>query len=540
MLFGRSAECEAIERLLADARGGRSGALVIRGDPGIGKSALLAYAEEHAEAMRVLHSRGIESESELAFGGLHQALRPIADRIERVPAPQAAALAGALALAEARGNDRFLIGAAVLSLLAEAAEERPILCLVDDVQWLDTPSVDALLFAARRLEAEPIAMIFSARDDPDAPGVAGVRELRLGPLDRGAAEAIVGAGVTASLTSEIRQRLVERAHGNPLALVELAATLRPDQVSGQEPLQELHLTATLERVFLGRVRQLPESSQRLLLLAAADEVGDVGVLLAAAESLGIEREALTRAEREGLLRATEAGLEFSHPLVRSAVYQAAASGDRRAAHQALAEVLVGDAQAERRAWHRAAAAVFPDEQVAQELERAAEHARLRGAHGVAASALERAAALTDDGETRARRLTDGAEAAWEAGEPGKARALTEQAARLASDAALRGRIEHIRGTVEARRGVVLDGYRVLVDGAAEIGATDPLRAAAMLAEAASAASYGGDVNGIAETGRRAAVLPTRGRAGIRLRREAAHGHIRRARARRGTRRSPPA
>jgi DNA-binding CsgD family transcriptional regulator len=509
VLFGRSAECEAIERLLADARGGRSGALVIRGDPGIGKSALLTYAEERAEGMRVLHSRGIESESELAFGGLHQALRPIADRIERVPEPQTAALAGALGLAEARGNDRFLIGAAVLSLLADAAEERPILCLVDDVQWLDTPSVDALLFAARRLEAEPIAMIFTARDDPDAPGAAGLRELRLGPLDRGAAEAVVGAGVTASLTSEIRQRLVERAHGNPLALVELAATLSPDQVSGQEPLPELHLTATLERVFLGRVRQLPESSQRLLLLAAADEVGDVGVLLAAAESLGIEREALTRAEREGLLRATEAGLEFSHPLVRSAVYQAAASGDRQAAHQALAEVLVGDAQVDRRAWHKAAAAVFPDEHVAHELERAAERALLRGAHGVAASALERAAALTDDGETRARWLTEGAEAAWEAGEPGRARALTEQAARLASDAALRGRIEHIRGTVEARRGVVLDGYRILADGAAAIGEIDPLRAAAMLAEAASAASYGGDVNGIAEAGRRAAALPSR-------------------------------
>jgi DNA-binding CsgD family transcriptional regulator len=509
VLFGRSAECEAIERLLTDARGGRSGAFVIRGDPGIGKSALLAYAEEHAEEMRVLHSRGIESESELAFGGLHQALRPIADRIERVPAPQAAALAGALGLAEARGNDRFLIGAAVLSLLAEAAEERPILCLVDDVQWLDTPSVEALLFAARRLEAEPIAMIFSARDDPDAPGAAGLPELRLGPLDRGAAEAVVDAGATASLTPEVRRRLVERAHGNPLALVELAATLSPDQISGQEPLHELHLTATLERVFLSRVRQLPASSQRLLLLAAADEAGDVGVLLAAAELLGIEREALTRAEREGLLRPTEAGLEFSHPLVRSAVYQAAASGDRQAAHQALAEALVGEAHADRRAWHRAAAAVFPDEQVAEELERAAERAGLRGAHGVAASALERAAALTDDGERRARRLTDAAEAAWEAGEPGKARALTEQAARLASEAALRGRIEHIRGTVEARRGVVLDGYRILADGAADIGDVDPLRAAAMLAEAASAASYGGDVNGIAEAGRRAATLPSR-------------------------------
>jgi DNA-binding CsgD family transcriptional regulator len=506
VLYGRGAECERVERLLAGARGGRSGALVVRGEPGIGKSALLSYAEEHAEGMQILRARGVESETELSFAGLHQALRPVIDRLELLPAPQAAALATALGLAEARQADRFLIGAAVLSVLAEAAEERPVLCLVDDLHWLDGPSADALLFAARRLEAEPIAMLFAARDD----GAADPRldELHLQPLDGTAAGALVAATVEATLTDHLRKRILERAHGNPLALIELAATVPPEQLAGEEPLDELQLTATVERAFLGRVRGLPESSQRLLLLAAADEIGELGTLLRAADALGIEPEALPRAERAGLLRVDEQGVEFSHPLVRSAVYQAATSGERQAAHRALADALTGD-QADRRAWHRAAAAVAPDEEVAGELERAAERARRRGAHAAAAAALEKAAAFTAEQETRGRRLADAAEAAWEAGAREQARSLSEQAAVLAADPLLRGRIEHLRGTIEARRGVVLDGYRILSDGAAEVGEVDPVRAAAMLAEAASAASYGGDVQAIAAAGRRAAALPSR-------------------------------
>jgi DNA-binding CsgD family transcriptional regulator len=508
VLYGRAAESERVERLLADARSRKSGALVIRGEPGIGKSALLAYAEERAEAMRVLRCRGVEAESELAFAGLHQALRSIVDGIDRLPAPQAAALAAALGLAEAGEADRFLIAAGVLSLLAEAADERPLLCLVDDAQWLDAPSVDAMLFAARRLEAEPIAMIFATRDDDTGIAAArGLPELRLPRLDLGASAAVIDAHAPGSLAGDVRERLLERAHGNPLALVELAATLTPDQRGGEQPLHELLLTATLERAFLGRVRALPESSQRLVLVAAADEVGDVGTLLKAAESLGIQQKALGPVERAGVLRATEDGVEFSHPLVRSAVYQAAPLADRQAVHRALAGALLGEGQADRRAWHRAAAAVFPDEDAAEELERAGERARRRGAPGATAAALERAAALTAEDERRAARLREAAEAAWEAGAPEEARRLIEQAAPLAADPVLRGRIEQLRGTVEARRGVVLDGYAILTEAARQVG--DPVRAAAMLAEAATAASYGGDIGGIAEAGRRAAALPAR-------------------------------
>ena len=454
MLFGRTAECTRVERLLADARGGRSGVVVVRGEPGIGKSALLAHAAERANGMTILRARGVESETELAFAGLHQALRPLFDRLELLPVPQAAALAAALGLADPGRADRFLIAAAVLSLLAQAAEERPVLCLVDDLQWLDRPSADALLFAARRIEAEPIAMILALRNGDDTHvGADGLDELALRRLGDDEAGAVVAATVDGSLSDRVRARLLEQARGNPLALVELAAAVPAGQLAGDEPLGELQLTATVERAFLGRVRALPDGSQRLLLLAASDEVGDLGTLFRAADFSESSGRRSRAPSARGCSGRKSIGVEFDHPLVRSAVYQAASFDDRQAAHRAMADALAGDEQSERRAWHRAAAAMPPDEEAAAELERAAERARRRGAHAAAAAALERSAALTAGVDARSRRLVLAAEAAWEAGAGDRARSLCEQAARLAGDPLVHGRIEHLRGTVEARRGV---------------------------------------------------------------------------------------
>jgi DNA-binding CsgD family transcriptional regulator len=508
VLVGRSAECERIEALLAGARGGTGGALVLRGGPGIGKSALLAYAGERSSGMRVLRARGVETEAELAFAGLHQAFHPVLDRLDGVPEPQGAALAAALGLAEPQEPDRFLIAAAALSLASEVAADQPLLVLVDDVHWLDAPSADALLFVARRLEAEPAAMVFSVRDDIGDGAATDLPGLPLRPLDRDEARELVEASAS-GLNAEGRELVLASAYGNPLALVELASGLAADRETGQDSPREIHLSATLERTFFGRAKELPEGTQRLLLLAAADEVGDIGTLLRAAGRLGIGGEALAPAEHAGLVRLRETVVEFRHPLVRSAVYQSAAFSDRQAAHRALADALTGPAHADRRAWHRAAAAVAPDEEAAAEVERVAARARARGAPAAAASAFERAASLTADDELRARRLTDAGEAARDAGTNERALAFATEAARYAGDPVQRGRIDQLNGTIEARRGDVREGFAILANGAKRIAQRDPLRAAAMLAEAASAAAYAGDTAGVAEAGRSAAALPAR-------------------------------
>jgi DNA-binding CsgD family transcriptional regulator len=459
--------------------------------------------------MQVLRARGVETESELTFAGLHQAFHPVLGGLDGLPEPQAVALAAALGLVEPREPNRFLIATAVLSLVSDLGARRPLLVLVDDLHWLDAPSADALVFVARRLAAERVAMVFSVREGFGEAPIPGVPELRLRPLDREAAGELLEAHAQTGLSASGRKLVLEHAHGNPLALVELASTPSPDHQAGEEPWQEIRLSETLERAFLGRARELPEQSRRLLLLAAADDVGELGTLLRAALTLGIADDALGPAEQAGLLHVRDGVVEFRHPLVRSAVYQSAAFTDRQAAHLALAEALTGGANADRRAWHRAASAVAPDEEAAAELALAAGRARARGAPGAAASALERAAALTAADETRGRLLAEAGEAAWDGGSTERALALLRAAARSSSDRLLRGRIDHLRGTVEARRGDVLEGFTILVSGAREIGELDPVRAAAMLTEAASAASYGGDLAGMGEAGRLAASLPTR-------------------------------
>ena len=493
MLYGRDPERARIGELLAGARSSQSAVLVISGEPGVGKSALLEDARDQAGGMHILSGGGIESETHLPFAALHQIVLPVLDHLEDIPEPQAAALRGALGLA-AGGSDRFLVSLAVLSLLAEAAEGRPLLCLVDDAHWLDEASADALVFVARRLDAEGIAMLFAAREGEirrfEAPGLP---ELHLGGLDAAAAEALVDRHAGIALSSEVRDRLVTETGGNPLALLELSPALSEAQLSGAEALlAPIPVSARVERAFLARVNRLPEESQTLLLVAAADGSGELATVLRAAAQLGAGAEALDGAEQAGLANVRGTRLELRHPLVRSAVYQAAPLSKRQAAHRALANVLDGEVDADRRAWHRAAASVEPDPSVVEELEQAAQRARRRSGFAAASFAFERAAALTPDEENRARRLTAAAENAWLAGRAERALMLLEGARPLVSEPIQRADIDRFLGLIEMTRGVPADACRFLLRAATEVAPIDGERALQLLNIAGVAAAYAGD------------------------------------------------
>ncbi|MFC7106463.1 ATP-binding protein [Nonomuraea rubra] len=494
-----------IARLLDGARERRSAVLVVRGEAGIGKSALLGYAAARADGMRVLRGGGVESESELPYAAAHQLLRPVADRLAAIPAGQAAALRAAFGLGEPVEGDRFLVSVAVLSLLSEAAEERPLLCLVDDAHWLDGGSADALAFVARRLEAEGVVLLFAARDEEPGPpsrtgtgpptaralhppagpplagtGVprplAGLPELRLGGLDAGAAQALLAERTSVSLAPEVAALLVTSTAGNPLGLLELPGSLSAEQLAGTRPLPErLPVGEVVEQVFLARVRRLGAPAQTLLLIAAAEDSGDVGLVLRAARTLALAPDALDEAEHAGLVRVDGGALTFRHPLVRSAVYRGATFLQRQAVEQALAAVLA-DEDADRRAWHLAAAATGPDETVAGELEASAERATRRGGHASAASALHRAADLTGHPEPRARRLTLAAETAWLAGQPDRARTLLDEAATRTAEPRLRARGEHVRGAIEGLCGRPDLAYAMLVAGAELVSPPNPAAA----------------------------------------------------------------
>jgi DNA-binding CsgD family transcriptional regulator len=514
MLYGRRAEREALDRLLADARRSRSGVLVVRGEAGVGKTALLDHAGTRADGMLVLRASGVESEAELPFAVLHQLLRPVLQLAGRLPEPQAAALRGALGLGPPGGDDRFLVSVAALGLLAEAAELQPVLCLVDDAQWLDRSSAEALRFAARRLEADPVALLLAARDGDlrefPAPGLP---ELHLQGLDPEPAAALL-AGAGTVLPAEVVGRLVERTGGNPLALLELPASLDPDQLAGRAPLEDvLPLTARLEQTFGERVRRLSAPARTLLLVAAAEATGDPAVVLRATARLGVEAEALDEAEAAGLVQTGDGRLAFRHPLVRSAAYRTATFAARQAAHRALAEVLTGEDSADRRAWHRAAATVGPDEDAADELERSAERARRRGGPAAAAVALERAAELSGDGRERGRRLAAAATAAWLAGQADRAAALLDRAEPIASDQRSQAEVAHLRGSIEASRGIAMHASAMLSAGSELAAPLDPSQALQMLLEASEVASYAGDVTPTAELGRRAAAIPVDDKAG---------------------------
>jgi AAA ATPase domain len=499
-LLGRDAELARIQNLLDD----EGGALLLVGDAGVGKSALLAEARERAGDMCVLCCGGVESEAALPFAALHQLLRPLLDRVATLPRPQATALLRALG-EEPGGAERFLVSAAVLSLLDDAAEEGPVLCLIDDAHWLDDASAEVLQFVARRLHAEGIAMLFAAREDAGLPSVP---QLKLDGLGAGAAARLLDRH--AELAPHVRDRLVAITAGNPLALLELSAGLSGAQRIGAEPLLgPLPVSASVERAFLLRVRRLPEDTQAMLLVAAADDSGDLATVLAAAETLQAPAAALDPAEADGLVLVDGARLQLRHPLVRSAIYHGAPLSRRRAAHAALAGALPGDAHADRRAWHRAAASAGADPAVVEELEHAARRAHSRGAYAAASLAYERAASLTSDGERQARQLTAAAGAAWPLGDVERTHSLLRRARPLTADPRLSADIARLSGMVELIQGVPATAWRSLVQAAEEVRALDPDRALALLTIASLAATYACDDAAVERIAAAASLLPAR-------------------------------
>lgn len=498
-LYGRRAEQRVIAGVLTRARSGRSGVLVIRGEAGIGKSALLEHAVAETADMTVLRGGGVETEAELPFAGLHLLLRPVLGRLGDLPPPQAAALRGALALPGGEGQsaeDRFLVGLGVLTLLAELADEQPLLCVIDDAQWLDRASADALFFAARRLDAESIAMLFAARDDGYAFVAPGLAELRLGGLDDDAATELLTASA-GDLEPRARDRIMQEAAGNPLALIELPAVLSPGQRGSELSPLAFHIgtvspASRVHDAYRDRLRRLPESAQAMLLLAAADDTADLGTVTRAADVLGFSPEDLEPAERAGLVHAGEGGVTFRHPLLRAAAYHNATLSLKLAAHRALAQVLDGTENADRRAWHLAAASAGPDDEVATELEHAAERARMRTGYAAASSAYARAAQLTADRENRARRLVAAAEAAVDAGRMERARELAAQATRFGTIPRVLARAARIRAALEFDQGSPRAAHGMLIAAAGSITAEEPGAAAWMLIEAVRNSLFAGD------------------------------------------------
>ncbi|MEV4347021.1 AAA family ATPase, partial [Actinoplanes sp. NPDC049596] len=392
-LLGRRRECAALDRTIAAVRTGESRVLVVHGGPGVGKTALLDYARGRATGLRVLRAAGVESEMELAFAALHQLCGPLLDLLPRLPDVQRAALETVLGLRAGAPPDRFLVGLAVLSLLSEASEQSPLLCVVDDAQWLDRASAQALSFVARRLLAESVALVFATRERE--PALIGLPELEITGLRDGDAHALLDSLTHAGLDRSIRDRIVAETRGNPLALVELPRGLSPTQIAGGLGLLRAgdSLPGQIEQSFLNRIAEFSDQTRTLLLIAAAEPLGDPVLLWAAAERLGIDPAAALAGGTDGLL-AIDERVTFRHPLVRSAVYQAGPPRARRAVHLALAEVTDPAIDPDRRAWHRAAAAAGPDEEVAAELERSAGRAQARGGRAAAAAFLQRSVQLT--------------------------------------------------------------------------------------------------------------------------------------------------
>jgi DNA-binding CsgD family transcriptional regulator len=506
-LFGRDEERAVIDQAVTDARLGRSRVLVVRGEPGIGKTALLHCAADMAASngMEVLSARGIESEAEVPFGGLLELLRPALDELARIPPAQADALRSALDLGPTGERDRFVIGAAVLNLLSARSESAPLLLLLDDTQWLDDSSLTAALFAARRLLVDPVAVVFGARTG-EAPALEAARlpELKLAGVNARAAAQIVARHSALAPAPDAVERLTSATAGNPLALVELASTggLDPDPAGGP-----LGVETTVESEFGRRIAELPATAQRALALAAADDSGRLLSIGPAAEALGLDLSNLEPAERAGLASISYGVLSWRHPLVRSAAYRRASPDERRDMHAALARALP-ESDADRRAWHRAAAALGPDEDVAAALADAAGRARSRSAYTSAATAAERAAQLTPSDDARARRLLLAAEAAWLGGHPDRALGTLEEALALAPEPRLWAEIQHLRGQALVRGGQTMAGHDVLIEAAAGIERLDPPKAVVMLAEATDACVYAGRPEAMLEPARRAhALLP---------------------------------
>jgi len=482
VLVGRERERAEIERVLARARAGSSATLGLIGESGIGKTALLVDAQDRASGMRVLRARGIESETEVPFASLLELLRPALRMITQLSEPQTVALEGALALRPGVKHERFAVGAATLGLLAVYAEPGPVAMLIDDAHWLDGASAQALLFAIRRLVADPIAVLIAVREgEPSLLDGADLPTLRIGGL---------GRDDIAQLIPGLPGSTVERLHaatgGNPLAMLELGSDVDGEALAPAGA--PVAVSARLADAFLRRTGNLGEDATRAIVLAAASDDGDLVTLERAAATVGIELSTLERAESAGLVRLVAASVEFRHPLARSAIYASASAAQRREAHRALAAALP-DRDADRRAWHLAAAAVGVDEAASAALEAAGIRGRERSSYATAAAAFERAARHSAGLEERARLLLEAADAAWDAGFAGRASALLDEARASAGDPTRLIAIDWLAGRIAASRGPVMRGHALLTAAAER---ADGELAVAMLAEAASACFHAGD------------------------------------------------
>src|SRR4051812_13051802 len=514
MLRGRRDECAVIDRLLDGAVDGRSGVLLVRGEAGVGKTALLTYAIESASDLTVLRAVGVESEMELPFAALHQLCAPMLDRLERLPGPQRDALQTIFGLSAEAVPDRFLVGLATLSLLAEVAEERALLCVVDDGQWLDHASVQALAFAARRLLAEHVVMLFSARDASDE--LTGLPELVVEGLRDADARAILSSMIPGRLDERVTDQLVAEAGGNPFALLELPRELSAARLAGGFGLPgAVSLSGRIEESFLQRLEVLPEGTRRLLLVASAEPTGDAALVWRAAEGLGITGPVFEPAESAGLID-IGSRVRFRHPLVRSAVYGAATRLERRQVHRALAGATDAQVDPDRRAWHLAEAASGPEEDVAVELEQAAGRAQARGGLAAAAAFLERAATLTPDPSRRAQRLLAAAGAKRDSGALEAALGLLDASDAGPLDELGHARVELLRARVALEQMRGGDAGRLLVTAARRLEPLDPELSRETYLEALGAAmvkdvEVPGGARAVAEAVRAAPSDPTQSR-----------------------------
>jgi DNA-binding CsgD family transcriptional regulator len=491
----RASERQALDTLLAEAREGHSAVLIIRGEAGIGKTALLRYLVRHASGFRVAQVTGAEAEMELPFAAIHQLCAPLLDRLDALPQPQQDALNVALGLASGDVPERFVVGLAVLGLLSAAAEEQPLLCLVEDSQWLDEASGLILGFIARRLLAESVALAVTAREPSQRQDFTGLPELMLRGLPEEDARTLLGRAVPGGLDGRVRDRIVAETRGNPLALLDLPGSMSAAELAGGFDLPAVpDLSRHLEDHYLRRTGELPEATQRLLLLAAAEPVGDATLVWRAAHGLGIDNSSLAPAEDAQLVE-VGARVRFRHPLVRSAVYRAAVLSERRAAHGALAEATDPDTDPDRRAWHRAQAAVGADEEVAAELEQSAGRAQARGGAAAAAAFLAHAAELTPEPAQRSERALAAAQAKFDAGAADAALELLATAELAPLNELQRARLERLRADIAFERTRGSDVPAQLLEAARRLEPLDAAMARETHLEAIAAALFAGRLGG---------------------------------------------
>ena len=490
MLRGRRAEREALDQLFAAVRNGRSQVLVLRGEAGIGKTALLGYAIEGAADFHVVRAAGVESEMELPYAALHQLCLSILDRLERLPRPQGDALATAFGLAGGGAPQRFLVGLATLSLLSDAAEERPLLCVIDDAHWLDRASAQTLAFVARRLDAESVALVIAVRETDDHE-FNGLPSLLVEGLSSSDARELLSATITGSLDEQVRDRIIAEAEGNPLALVEWPHNISPSALAGGFAFPAaLPVSRRIEEHYRHRLDQLPADARLLLLIAAAEPLGDPALLWHAAGSLGLAPDAARAPESAGLL-AIGARVRFRHPLVSGTVYRAATPDERRRVHRALADATDPAIDPDRRAWHRSQATVAPDEAVAAELERSAVRARERGGLAASAAFLEHATTLTPEPDKRATRALVAAQAKHLAGDPDAALRLLDSAETGPIDDLRRAQAERLRAEIAFSLNRGRDAVRLLLRAAKRLAPLDDRLARETYLEAIGAAMFAG-------------------------------------------------